>query len=154
MAALLAGLLAQGGIVSLAESVPRYTQRLYALLELGSLGPALSEKVRAAEEAIYAAADDPLVNWTERDLENAFKAAGLSDVRVDLEQTMAETVVTPAMLARWFGPTASGGRPSYRQRLAAALTPEELAAVQSLYERQLTNRPVQWRSVTAYLVAR
>ena len=39
-----------GGCISLAEPVPRHTQRLYALVDLAELGDALAVKVREAEE--------------------------------------------------------------------------------------------------------
>jgi len=141
-------------MISLAEPVPRHTQRLYALVDLASLGNALAEKVRAAEEAIYADPADPLVNWAEDDLRAAFDAAGLTDVAVESQEMLAETRVAPAMLGRWFGPAGRNDRPSYGQRLAAFLSPEELAAVQALYERTLTGATVSWRSVTAYVTAR
>ncbi len=151
LARLLAGLLHDHGIISLAEPVPRYTQRLYALVELP---PALAAKVRAAEEAIYAAADDPLVNWTEDDLAAAFRAAGLTEVIVEPVETSAEIRISPAMLERWFTPAATGGRLAYVQRLAGWLDPDELADVEALYRRKLTGATVPWRSVTVYLTAR
>jgi putative ATPase len=153
-ARLIASLLKPGGTVSLAEPVPRHTQRLYALAGLTSLDSALAEKLHAAEEAIYAAADDPLVNWDEEDLRKAFLAAGLIDVIVQAQEATIESRISPATLARWFTAAAPGDRPSYGQRLAMMLNPEELAAVQLLYEQTLTGQTVPWRSVTAFLVAR
>ena len=154
LAGLTISLLRPGGVVSLAEPVPRHTQRLYALVDLASLGDALAEKVRAAEEAIYADSDDPLVNWAEDDLRAAFVAAGLSDVAVESLESLSETRVSPAMLGRWFGSAARNDRPSYGQRLAGFLSADELATVQALYERMLIGATVSWRSVTAYVVAR
>jgi putative ATPase len=151
---LLAGRLAPGGAISLAEPVPRRAQRLYALVDRTPLGKSLAEKVRSAEEEIYAAPDDPLVNWDADDLRAAFLDAGLADVTVEARETVAETRITPAMLTRWFTHAPEGARPSYSQRLASRLNPEELARVQGLYERSLSGQTVPWRSVTAFLVAR
>ena len=67
----LASLLRSGGCVSLAEPVPRHTQRLYALVDLVELGDALAGRVREAEDAIYADQADPLVNWAEEDLRDS-----------------------------------------------------------------------------------
>ncbi len=153
-ASLIASLLRSGGVVSLAEPAPRHTQRLYALADLASLGNALVEKLRAAEEAIYAAPDDPLVDWDEANLREAFVAAGLADVVVQAQEAVVETRISPATLTRWFTAAAPGERPSYGQRLAALLDPEEIAAVQLLYEQRLTGQTVPWRSVTAYVLAR
>jgi putative ATPase len=153
-ARLLAGLLAPGGAISLAEPVPAQAQRLYALADLAPLGKSLAEKVRSAEEAIYAALDDPALSWDADDLQAAFLAAGLGDVTVETRETVAETRVAPATVARWFTPAPEGARPSYGQHLAVRLTAEELVRVQGLYERALAGQTVSWRSVTAFLVAR
>ncbi len=76
-AALVAELLAPSGVVSLADRIPRHTQRLYALVDLGGLDADVAERLRTAEEAIYADADDALVNWDAEDLAAAFADAGL-----------------------------------------------------------------------------
>jgi putative ATPase len=150
----LANLLRPGSIISLAEPVPRHTQRLYALVDLPELGDALASKVRETEEAIYADPADPLVNWDEHDLRAALLAVNLTEVTVEGVETVADARVSPAMLDRWFSPTASGERSSYVQRLASLLNPEEIAAVEALYRRKLTGATVPWRSVMAYVVAR
>jgi len=154
MARALADLLQPTGSISMAEPVPQHAQRLYALVDWEGQGEELAAKVRAGEELIYSAANDPLVNWTEDDLLAAFRAAGFAEVTVESQETLAEARITPALLARWFSPAPAGERPSYSQRLAAVLSAEELATVQALYERRLTGQAVPWRSVTAYLLAR
>jgi putative ATPase len=153
-ARLLAGLLAPEGALSLAEPVLRRSQRIHALVDLAPLGKLLAGKLQSAEEAIYAAPGDPLVNWDADDLRAAFLAAGLTGVTVETRETVAETRIAPAMLARWFAPAPEGGRPSYSQRLAALLDPDEIARVQGLYERSLSGQTVPWRSVTAFVGAR
>ena len=147
-------LLRAGGCISLAEPAPRHTQRLYGLVNLTELGEGLAAKVRDAEEAIYADPNDPLVNWSEDDLRAAFLAANLTEVTVEGVETVAEARISPAQLDRWFSPAAAGERPSYVQRLASLLKPDEIAAVEALYRRKLTGAAVPWRSVTAYVVAR
>ena len=67
-AAMLARLLSAAGVISLAETVPSHTQRLYKLVDLATLGSDLAERVVKAEEAIYSQSDDPMVNWDEEDL--------------------------------------------------------------------------------------
>ena len=149
-----AALLRPNGSICLAEPVSRHTQRLYALVDLVELGAALAEKVREAEEAIYADPNDPLVNWAEEDLRDAFLAANLTEVIVEGVETVAEARISPALLDRWFCPATAGERLSYVQRLAFLLKPDEIAAVEALYRRKLTGAAVPWRSVTAYVVAR
>lgn len=64
----LAKLLRQSGVLVLAETIPRHTQRLYRLLDPKKLDGDLYERLVAAEEAIYASSSDPMVNWDADDL--------------------------------------------------------------------------------------
>jgi putative ATPase len=149
---LLTEMLAPHGVVSLAERIPRAAQRLYALFGPGLLAPDLMERWRLAEEAIYADANDPLVNWDERTLQAALEEAGMK-VSLQLEVEESETLITPAMVQRWFTPSV-GGRPAYAERLAALLSSDEIAQIRALFERQLLGQAVAWRSRIAFIVAR
>jgi putative ATPase len=152
-AAVLAGLLRPTGVLSLVEPLPRASQRLYALVDLGILPSSLAARLRDAEEAIYASPDDPLMDWDGDDLRTVLEAAGLSNVTIQIEDGSSEVRVTPAMLTRWFTPAPPDGRPGYAQRLAAFLSLDELAQVQALYEGALIGKIVPWRAVTAFVVA-
>lgn len=146
--------LAPAGVIALAETLPRHTQRLYQLIDHERLGPDLAAALIEAEEMIYQDATDALVNWDAADLTQACAAAGLAaEINVAVES--AEMRVTPALLDRWFQMEAGEGRrPSYAQRLAARLTPEQVEAVAALYRGQLTHQVVTWRTHIAYLSAR
>ena len=145
-------LVAPGGVISIAERIPRHTQRLYQLVDLGELGDDLADRMSKAEEAIYVDADDPLVNWDAPELAAWWEAAGLAVTWETAEET-TEVRVTDALLARWFAP-AGDGRPSYAQRLAAQLSGPEVARVEALFRRQLLNQVVRWRSRTVYLAGK
>jgi putative ATPase len=148
----LATLLAPDGVISLAERVPRRTQRLYALIDASTLGADLLERWQRAEEAIYADPADPLVRWDEHDLHAFLVEAGLA-VSLQGEAETSETLITPAMIARWFTPV-RGGKLAYADRLTAALQPDEIVRIRQLFERQLTAQPVLWQTYTAFIVAR
>jgi putative ATPase len=150
----LLGLLAPGGVVSLAESVPRHVQRLYSLADLSELGQDLADRVCRAEEAIYADPANPMVNWDVEDLQSAFETAGFGDVQIVLERDTAERYLSLAQLERWFSTKADSPRPTYAQHLLWELRADEVAQVRSLYEQQLAGGTVPWKSATAYLVAR
>jgi len=148
---LLAELLAPGGVISLAERVPRRTQRLYALVDSRELDAGLIARWRQAEEAIYTDPADPLVNWDEDDLRAALTAAGLS-VRLQGESEQTAMSITPATLQRWFTPT-DAGKPAYCERLATLLTDVEIGRIRQLFERQLTGQPILWQTYTVFLTA-
>jgi putative ATPase len=150
----LAGWLRPGGRLSLAETVARAGQRLYDLVDLSTLDEDLRQRLVEAEEAIYAAEDDPLVNWEAGALQQATAGAGLADVSMEEETHEAEMLVSGGTLDRWFSAGGEGGRPSYAGRLARRLSPDEVARVESLFRRQLTGQAVPWRSRLAFVTAR
>ncbi len=146
---LLTTLLAERGVISLAERIPRHTQRIYRLAKTDDLPPELVTRWAEAEEAIYAAADDPLVNWQEGDLAVLARSAGLQTT-IAAEDDASEVQITASTLARWFTP-ADAGRPGYRDHLTKRLTPDEIAQVQKLLERQLVGQMVKWTGRMAFV---
>jgi putative ATPase len=145
------GLLDQHGVLSIAERVPRHTQRLYRLLDLTALESDLARRLVAVEESIYTQADDPLVNWDAEDHVQLFTDAGFA-VEHTVEEEHMPMQVTAGVIERWFAP-ATGERPSYGERLAQQLSADELMAVRTLFERQLLNQTVQWSGRIGYFVA-
>ena len=91
------------------------------MVELRELGPALAEKLAAAEEAIYATPGDAMLDWDADDLRATLEAAGLEDVTIETIESANEVRISPAMLARWFSPAPPDAPPGYAQRLAGYL---------------------------------
>ncbi len=145
----LTALLRAVGVISLAERVPRHTQRIYNLVDRSSLAPELDARWQRAEETIYAAADDPLVNWDVDDLVDAAQVAGLT-ATVAVEDESTDLQVTPSILERWFTP-AETGRPHYVDHLNASLTESELEQIRALLKSELAGRTVRWRARVAFL---
>ena len=145
--------LAADGWLSLAERIPRHTQRIHALVDCTALGDDLAARYRAAEEAIYADTTDDLVNWDEETLQVALAELWGEGGGVKVVDSAMELQVTPALLGRWFG-SADGGRPSYAQRLAESLSPAEVDAVEALVRGQLLHQRVQWTSRSALITGR
>ena len=149
--------LAPDGTISFVEGVPRLGQRIYNLVDREGLDKNLVEKWIAAEEAIYEDSDDPMVNWNRDDILHAFDRAGLLMKHFHSEQTTIEILVTEAVLSRWF-PEVSGAskipaRPSYRERLAALLSPDEVDQIRRYITLKLAGKQTPWTSESIYLVA-
>jgi putative ATPase len=149
-AKLLAQLLQQSGVLVLAETVPRQTQRLYRLLEKSKLDADLYQRLVAAEEAIYSDKLDPMVNWDVDDLRVALEEVGLV-VEVDEERELTQLHITPALIDRWFATTSATSRPSYAAHLAKNLHEEEIRVVKELFTRSLLHQTVNWESAIAFL---
>ena len=143
-----------GGTISLAETIVKQAQRLYELVDLSTLGDDLSQRVREAEEQIYAAPDLPLVNWLPADLQGALERAGFEDARVGEHAQEADVLVSPDTINNWFATKGTRERPSYAQHLLRTIAAEELAQVRALYERQLGGQTVRWRTRIAFLFGR
>ena len=149
--------LAPGVTISLVETVPRLGQRIYELVDREGLDEKLVKKWIVAEEAIYEDSHDPMVNWTRDDLAHAFDQAGLFIKHFHSEQTAIEILVTNTVLARWFpevnGDSRKPVRPSYRERLADLLSPDEVDQIQRHITLKLAGKQIRWTSESIYLVA-
>jgi putative ATPase len=115
----LRSVLAADGVLALAETAPRLSQRLSEMLNLAAREPALAQQIAAAEAAIYADPDDPLVSWEPDSLATAAKAAGFATATVELLEQSQELRIPESQLQQWFADTTVDGRPSYARRLLA-----------------------------------
>ena len=145
---LLARCLQPSGVIVLAETVAKHTQRLYRLLEKTKLTPDLYERLVAAEEAIYSDALDPMVNWDADGLRKMCEDGGLV-VEVKQERSQSELHITKALLERWFAPT--GDRPTYAAHLSRFLSDVEVSSIKDLFSRYLLNQTVIWSSTIAFI---
>jgi putative ATPase len=134
------------GRLSLVETVVRHAQRLHDLVEASGLSRELWARVVQAEEEIYADNGDPLVNWEAVDLQVQLEEAGLEGVSLQEETQEVETLVSAATLERWFEPDAERERPSFAQHLLRHISTSELTEVKALFQSQLANQTVPWRT--------
>jgi putative ATPase len=146
----LAQLIPPGGKLVLAETVPRYTQRLYRLLQPHSLDASLYKRLVDAEEAMYVSQSDPMLNWDADDLPDAFASTGLV-VDMVVEQNSTQMHISSTFLERLFA--TKGNRPSYAQRLGEKLTLEELERLKATFTQCLLNQTIDWQSAIAFLKA-
>ncbi|MDT8306065.1 MAG: AAA family ATPase [Anaerolineae bacterium] len=155
LTARVAALLLPEGRFCFAQIVPRRGQRLSALVDWEGTDPGLLQRLRAAEEAIFHDAEDPLVNWDVAEVEAALRAGGLEPEQVRVERHEEQRTLTAEHLARWFETeTVDGARPSYAARLeAGGITGPELQEVATRFRRQLQGVSVAWESSTAYVIA-
>jgi putative ATPase len=128
--ALLAGLLAPGGWLVMAETVPAESEPFFAALAQraqarGTLAKELAERLVAAEARVHAEA---ALAWNAQDLEAWVQAAGLSVRERRSLASPVEIAVTSALIRRWFGAEAqvekragSAANAGTRSRLAQRL---------------------------------
>ncbi|MBD2496703.1 AAA family ATPase [Nostoc sp. FACHB-280] len=146
----LSQLIPSGGKLVLAETVPRYTQRLYRLLQPRLVDASLYKRLVDAEEAMYANQSDPMLNWDADDLRDAFVSTGLT-VDIVVEQNSTQMHISNAFLERLFAN--KGNQPSYAQRVGEKLTLEELEKLKAAFTQYLLNQTFDWQSVIVFLKA-
>ncbi|MBD1873097.1 AAA family ATPase [Nodosilinea sp. FACHB-131] len=144
-------LLSPSGVVVLAETIPRHSQRISALIDVAGLSKALVKRWHQAEDAIAHSATDPRFNWQADTLQTLFLKAGFT-VQLTEDVLHSSIYVSSALLQCWFA--VGGTPPSYRDQLAEHLSDKDVATVQQTCQRQLQGQTVQWRSPLVYLVAR
>lgn len=146
-----ANLLQPDGVLVLAETIPRRTQRLYQLIDAKALKTSLYKQLVKAEEQIYHNETDPLVNWEIDSFTEISKALQLT-IEVEVVPTQTTVRVNTAMLERWFSPGQQ--RRSYADRLAEVLPDSALKTIQEVFTRLLTNQFIQWQGAIGYLCIR
>jgi putative ATPase len=144
--------LKSGGRLALAEIVPRQTQRLAELIDLSGLEQELVGQLIAAEEAIYANPEDPMVNWEAADLQSILEKVGFTNVALEVETVTAERQIASEQIQRWFAPNGAGSRATLAQHLVRqGLSSDQIARLHRLFEAQLREQVVGWRSTIAYV---
>ncbi|MBW4473205.1 MAG: AAA family ATPase [Stenomitos rutilans HA7619-LM2] len=137
------------GTVTLAEAVPHQAQRLYQLLDPIWLSAKLYQKLTESEEAIYTQPEDPMVNWDIQDLQSIFEVAGVT-VAMQVESLSTDTLITTALIDRWFTPT--DAQPTYATHLSRQLSHTEITKARSAFMR-LVHQTVKWHSTIVLIHA-
>lgn len=147
----IAKLLQKSGVLVLAESVPRHTQRLYRWLDPKQVDASLYERLVMAEENIYADPSDSMVNWDVEDLQKAFLSIGLT-VEIFPEHLQTNLHITPSLLERWFI-TSNSSRPTLAERLAQTLSQKEVGKIQELFTHYLLHKTLLWSTTVVFVKA-
>ena len=143
-------LLAEGGAIVLAESIPHEGQRICNLLTPPQIPAELHAGWVAAETALYAdTAPDPLLNWGATKLRQALEKAGYR-VSIEVQRETTSLQINPSLLQRWLAPTSAGKRPSYLQQIGQFLDRAEVSAIASALTQHLQNTTVAWESAIAF----
>ncbi|MFO7918261.1 MAG: AAA family ATPase [Anaerolineae bacterium] len=145
-------LLQPDGAISLAETIPRETQRLYKLPDTSSLHEKTVQTWQEAEERIYTDEQDPMVNWDSQDLKKIFEESGFQRIEVTRERIETERLITEEHIDRWFAPRTKG-RPSYVQHLRQHLSQDAVVEIKELFQEQLAGRTCPWHSTITFVRA-
>ena len=138
--------------LALTETVRRRAQRLCALVNMEGLDSAVAERVRQAEEAIYADTENPQVNWDGDDLAEFARQAGFESVNCQIQTFTTSRRITLQQLGQWFSPGGEKLR-TFASYLSQQLDEDEIRKTKKLFERQLANTDVRWTTSYALVTA-
>ncbi|MGF1538011.1 MAG: AAA family ATPase, partial [Elainellaceae cyanobacterium] len=138
----LASLIGPDTTILLAESLPKDAQRISQLL---TLPHGVGDRLIEAENTLYDS--DPSLAWGRDDLVQLFEGSGLT-VEVQEERLPVELYLSPGLVSRWVEPGQK--MPSYRDRLAPLLSPQDLEVV-CRGVRSLTHQTVSWETQLAFV---
>lgn len=148
-------LLRPHGQIILAETIPKYGQRICDLVKADDVGKSLYQRWQKAEAAFYQDdTGDRQLTWDESDLIAAFVDIPAT---VDLEQTHMSLYITPKLLDRWFAANCDehrpveSYRPSYGERLGQHCTDKDVQQIQALLSQKLLHQTIQWQVTLAFV---
>ena len=152
-------LLAPGGRLALAETVPSLGTRLFLAAGVEGLSGTLRDKLLRAEEDIYEDPANPLLAWGPEDLESAARAAGLRDAVLAVEYFEERRFISESNLAAWFGPALSGQKSpgaapaerTYAALLTVRLEEGEKRDFAAWASERLTGKTLVWKTCVAFL---
>lgn len=143
-------LLRPEGQIVLAETIPKYGQRICDLVKADDVGKALYQRWQTAEAVLYQGdTGDTQLTWDESDLQTAFAD---QPITIDLEQTHMSLYVTPKLIERWFA--VGGDRPSYGKRLGQHCSAKDVKQIQALLSQKLLHKTIQWQTTLAFVHVR
>ena len=146
----LSQLLAKGGTISLAENLPRRSQRLHALLPPPSAPEEASilSRISAAEEAVYHDLNDPRVSMDVDEIVEAFEAAGLGEPNCRIEEMPRPQLITRQLIDRWF----SSAPDSFANALERhGLAQEDIDWFRNAIVSNQLNHKVNWHFSVAFV---
>ncbi|PSB05753.1 AAA family ATPase, partial [filamentous cyanobacterium CCP2] len=138
------------GVIVLAETIARQTQRLYGLIDPKHISPKLYKKWVKAEEAIYHDSTNPMVNWDAKDIALLFEKHHLHP-QFQIDSIQTELQITVSLLDRWFTPNPD--RPSYIDQISHHLSESELETIRDVFYRFLKNQSVNWAGTIGFYQA-
>jgi putative ATPase len=89
-----------------------------------------------------------MVNWNATTLKTMFAKLDLV-CELQQESQTTQIYISPQLIKRWFTPAKT--RPAYIDHLSFHLTAPEIHQIQQLFEQQLQNKQVPWRSTLLWI---
>ena len=143
---LISGLMAPGGRLALADTIPRHAQRLSDMLDSTRIEEKLIARFRLAEDRIYNGGVPGMTDWDENQLLADCEYAGFHDSRAQLEYFDEIKVLSDGDLESWFTPSSH-----YGKLMGENLTETEIETIRCFLSTNFCGKPIPWKRAVCLL---
>ena len=142
-------LLAEKAIFSIAEVIPSRAQRLSSLIEFPNQQKNLEKKFKTAEQEIYSAGDNPLVNWDEKKLISYCKKGGFKNITANIEIFTETRQITKRQLDKWLNRKMA--KNGYGRILSEIFSEKDSNIIEKILRTELQDKTVSWKTELLFL---
>lgn len=111
------------------------------------------DEIREIEAKIMTDKNDPLTNFDEKVLINAFELAGFKNIDLDLSTEKSVYKVTADMIDPWYNTPPSPGTLTMKQKLLRYLSEEKIDNFIAELKQELDGQVIEVKSFSAYIRA-
>ncbi|MBD3345572.1 MAG: AAA family ATPase [Chitinivibrionales bacterium] len=145
------GLLASGGTLALAETIPALGQRLSELITFPKKYAALKKKFTRIEQLLFTDTNDPMVNWTLETLEKELTLDSGYELRTYMEMQHHSKRITAQEVEFWFRGPSGEKRRSLGDRLRETLSENEVSLCKDVVRRAVVDQDISWKTAIGYI---
>ncbi|MBD3322490.1 MAG: AAA family ATPase [Chitinivibrionales bacterium] len=147
----IASLLAPGGVLALAETIPRLGQRLSDIVTFSRKESSLKKKFADAENELFDDTTDPMVNWTMESLEKEFPYRAEYAMHTFTETIQRPKRITHGEIEFWFRESSNQERRSLGDQLRGMLSEKEFMRCKEIVTGCCVNRDITWKTAVGYI---
>ena len=141
--------LAEGGTVSLSEVIPSKAQRLSAFFPEGALSDEELEKWKRAEDFVYHAEGNILVNWDEDTIRSLLSGLGFSGITMKTVRYIEKRIIQASEFSSWL----DTGRQGYGAVIFDRLGEKIFKKGSEILRAELSGKQKDWESSVLFVKA-
>lgn len=144
-------LLSEKGVISIVETIPNKTQRLYNLFTPKQLP--YFQQLQEAEESIYKDPTNPSLQVTPEDILQQFQKTNLNHIQQQTVQQTTTVHVTQTLLTQWFSTNQNthGVQKTYYDHISPFLTEDQIQHLYDQFKLCFLQKNIPWEYTVTYI---
>ncbi len=144
-------LLSEKGVISIVETIPNKTQRLYNLFTPEQLP--YFQQLQEAEESIYKDSTNPSLQVTPEDILQQFQKTNLNHIQQQTVQQTTTVHVTQTILTQWFSTNQNthGVQKTYYDHISPFLTEDQIQHLYDQFKLCFLQKNIPWEYTVTYI---